>query len=298
MTEGLYRPSLRKGLLLLVPVAVLLVAACLVLFWLAFQEQYGTYFILFLIVALLLLFPLGFTLYRAYALVRSGYNLDRNGLRLNWGLRTEAIPLPEVEWVRPVSELTFELPLPRLTFPGAVLGTVHCEELGTLEYMASDIDNLILVATSERVYAVSPTTPKKFLKHFQTLLELGSLEPIAPVSSVPAGFLRRVWSDARARWLLISNVMLALAFLAFVSLVIPGRQTIALGFDPNGVPLAPVSAARLLLLPFLCIFVVLVNIALGLFFYRRPEQQKVAILLWIAGIVLPLLLTVSMLFLL
>jgi hypothetical protein len=297
MSEGRYRPALRQGLWLLVPLAVFLMAACMALFWLAFQEQYGTYFILFLIVALLLLIPLGFVLYRAYALLRSSYNLDRNGLHLNWGLRREAIPLTKVEWVRPVSSLTFALPLPRFTFPGAVLGVVECKELGTLEYMASGINDLVLVATSGRVFAVSPSDSRGFLKQFHSLLELGSLNPIEPVSSMPAGFLQRVWRDARARWLVIADVLLTLAFLAFVSLVIPTRQVISLGFDPSGSPLPSVSATRLLLLPLLCIFVVLLDLGVGLFFYRREEQQKAAFLLWIAAAILPLLLTISVLFL-
>ncbi len=298
MSEGLYRPSLRKGLLLHIPVAVFLVAASLLLFWLAFQEQFGTYFILFLIVALLLLIPLAFIIYRAYALIRSSYTLDRNGLKLKWGLRTEAIPLTKVEWVRSVAEMTFELPLPRFSIPGAVLGTVESPELGDLEYMASDIDNLVLIATPERVFAISPTNSRQFLKQFHSLLELGSLNPIEPVSSVPAGFMQQVWKNTRVRWLLIADITLSLAFLTFVSLIIPGRQTVSMGFDPSGVPLQPVSASRLLLLPFLCIFAVVVNIVLGLFLYRREEQRHAAFLVWISAGILPILLTISILFLL
>jgi len=45
-----------------------------------------------------------------------------HGLRLRWGLRAEDIPLPEIEWIRPASDLGFHLPKPFLSMPGALLG--------------------------------------------------------------------------------------------------------------------------------------------------------------------------------
>lgn len=289
-----FRPSIKNGLLLHLPVALLLFAGSAILFILAFQEQYGTFFILFFVVALVLLVPFIFLAYRIYALLRASYQIDRNGLQLHWGLRSEGIPAPEVEWMVPVSQLTFALPLPPLSFPGAILGTTQTAEHGPVEFMASDTDHLILVGTAKKIYAISPMQDKLFLREFQNTIELGSLAPIAPTTSLPAGYLRTVWSDKWARWLVFIGLILTLGLLTFTSLRIPSRSMVSLGYDPSGQPLPPIPAIRLLLLPSLCIFLYIIDLIGGLFFYRKPSQRSASYLLWSAAILTPLLLFIPL----
>jgi hypothetical protein len=280
-----------------IPVAIILFASSLVLFFLAFEERYGTFFILFFVVALLLLVPFVFVAYRAYALLRARYLLDRDGLQLNWGLRSESIPLPGIEWVKPVSQIAFELPLPRLSFPGAILGTVKTKDQGPVEFLASDIENLVLIATDTKIYAISPLKSIEFTKEYQSILELGSLAPIQPSSTLPAGFLRSVWNDIPARILFFSGLFCTLALLTFTSLAIPGRQMVTLGYDPSGAPLAAVPSIRLLILPSICIFLFAVDLISGLFFFRNPSQRIISYILWAASILTPLLLAIPLLLL-
>jgi Bacterial PH domain len=262
------------------------------------QEQYGAYFILFLFVALLLLIPAVFAGYRGYALMRASYALERNGLHLRWGLRVEDIPLPEVDWVRPASDFTFDLPLPPLSYVGAILGRSQIGDLGEVEFMASDLANLVLVATSAKVYAISPADPERFMQTFQSDMELGSLAPIEAVSTMPAVYLRSVWTDPPARMLMVAGLGLALVLLAFASLSIPGRATVSLGFDSSGVPLEPVPAAQVLLLPVMNIVIYAADLLGGLYFYRKPATRPVALMLWIGGVVTPLLLAVAQVYIL
>ena len=279
-------------------VALFLLVCSGTLLWLAFQEQYGAYFILFLFVALLLLIPAVYAGYRGYALMRASYSLERNGLHLRWGLRVEDIPLPEVDWVRPVSDFTFDLPLPAFSYPGAILGRSHAGDLGEVEFMASDLANLILVATSSKVYAISPADPVRFMQMFQSNMELGSLAPIEAVSTMPAVYLRSVWTDRPARLLMVTGLGLALVLLAFASLSIPGRSTVSLGFDSSGVPLAPVPAAQVLLLPVMNVVLFAADLLAGLYFYRKLATRPVAYLLWISGVVMPFLLMVAQVYIL
>jgi hypothetical protein len=295
MAEKLFKPAIKNGLLLHLPVAIFLFAGSLTLFLLAFQEQYGTFFILFFVVALLLLIPFVFIAYRTFALLRGGYQLNRDGLRLHWGLRSEAIPMPDIEWIKPVSQITFELPLPRLSFPGAILGVTQTRDQGPVEFMASEIEHLVLVATHQKIYAISPARESEFLREFQSITELGSLAPIQPSTTLPANFLRNVWSDQLARWLIFIGLVCTLALLTLASLTIPGRQTVTLGFDPAGNPLPAVPAIRLLMLPALCIFLFLIDLVSGLYFYRNPKQRSASYLLWSASIITPLLLFVPLL---
>jgi hypothetical protein len=279
-------------------VALFLLACSGTLLWLAFQEQYGAYFVLFLFVALLLLVPAVFSGYRGYALLRASYSLERNGLHLRWGLRVEDIPLPDVDWVRPAGSFTFDLPLPPFSYVGAILGKSLVGDLGVVEFMASDLTNLVLVATPHKVYAISPADPDRFMQAFQSDMELGSLAPIDAVSTMPAVYLRSVWTDRPARTLMVAGLGLALVLLAFASLSIPGRATVSLGFDSSGVPLEPVPAAQVLLLPVMNIVLFAANLLGGLYFYRKTATRPVAFLLWISGVVMPFLLMVAQVYIL
>jgi len=297
-TTEVFLPLRSRGLILHAAVALFLLACSGMLLWLALQEQYGTYFILFLFVALLLLIPAVFAGYRGYALMRASYSLERNGLHLRWGLRVEDIPLPEVDWVRSIGDFTFDLPLPPFSYVGAILGRSHISDLGEVEFMASDLDNLVLVATAAKVYAISPADPKRFLQTFQSDMELGTLTPIEAVSTMPVVYLHSVWMDPPARTLMIAGLGLALVLLAFASLSIPGRRTVSLGFDAAGVPLAPVPATQVLLLPVMNIVIFAADLLGGLYFYRKPTTRPVAFMLWIGSVVTPFLLMVAQVYIL
>ena len=198
-----FLPPRRRGVIIHAVAGSLLLLSSATLFFLALQEQFGTYFVVFLLASLLLLIPLTMVLYRGYALLRAYYDLERDGLHLRWGLRSEDIPLANIDWVRPASDLVEELPQRLLAYPGAILGLVNAPGLGRVEYLASEDDDLVLVCTPGKTYALSPTEPEAFISAFQHAFELGSLAELAPVSVQPAAYLRRVWDTAAARWLVL-----------------------------------------------------------------------------------------------
>ena len=156
-------------------------------------------FVVLLLLTILFYLPIPMAIYRAYALANAAYTLERDGLRLRWGLRAEDIPLPEIEWIRPASDLGFHLPKPFLSMPGALLGARGLSELGTVEFVASEEKTLLLVAASRKIYAISPADPDAFLQSFQRAIELGSLAPLPSYSSQPVAFVARVWRDVSVR---------------------------------------------------------------------------------------------------
>jgi len=264
----------------------------------ALQQQVGGFFAILLLVSLASFIPLPVVLYRAYALYNASYVLERDGLRIRWGLRAEDIPLNQIEWVRPVSDLGFSLPLPPLSFPGAILGMRKTEELGEVEFLASDFGSLLLIAAPKKVYAISPADSRGFLRAFQNAIEMGSLSPLPAYSAEPAAFARHVWDDRVARGFLIAGLVLTLGLLVLVSLSIPGRTGISLGFSSQGLPAEPVPAQQLLLLPILGIFAYVADLFVGLFLYRRVPERPVAFILWASSAVTPLLLIIATLFIL
>jgi hypothetical protein len=229
-------------------------------------------------------------LYRSFALAQSSYTLDRDGLRLRWGLRGEDIPLPQIEWVRPAAELGFRLPLPLFQWPGAVVGRRKVEGLGEVEFIGSDVRLLLLVATPQKVYAISPADGRAFIRSFRQIIELGSLSPLPSYSVLPAAFLQKVWQDRPARWLVLAGLALTGILFILAGLIIPTRSTISLGYNALRQPLDPVSADRLLLLPLLGSVAYLGDLLAGLFFYRSDVQRPVAYLLWGSSVLTPILL--------
>ena len=211
--------------------------------------------------------------YRGYALLRAYYLLERDGIHLNWGLRSEVIPMNAVLWVRPASELEEALPLPFFRWPGAVTGMRQTPGSGRLEFFAARTTGLVLIATPERTYVVSPDDPQALLRAYQRLNELGSTTPLEPQSIYPSFLLARMWRLHLARYMLLGGLLLNLALLTWASLVIPGLAQVRLGF---GAQVEPVPGVQLLLLPFLSGSFFLLDLLLGLYFFRRAGLQPAA----------------------
>ena len=118
MRTGVFLPSKRRGLtvhgILLVALSVASAAGFLNLS----GSGAGPQFVFFLLLGILAFAPVPLLAYRAYALFRAQYVLDRDSLELRWGLRDEMIPLADIEWVRSVRDLTQTLRWPSLPLPG------------------------------------------------------------------------------------------------------------------------------------------------------------------------------------
>jgi hypothetical protein len=294
--QTVFRPPRRRGLIFQIGAALTFSSAGGLAFYMSMEQDIGLNFILYLLVALIFLAPVPLIVYRAVALGRATYQLEREGLRLRWGLRVEDIPLNTIEWVRPAKELGYHLSQPRFSWPGALLGLSHIAELGTVEFIAAESDNLMLIATPSNVFAISPANPRAFMRAYQRTSEMGSLSPMAAFSAQPAMFMRNMWRDPAARFPVLFAIILTLALLIATITIIPARPMVSLGFDPSGKPLPPVSGEKLLLLPTLSGIVVVISISIGLFYYRHEDQRMPAYVLMAGACLTPLLLSFSLLF--
>jgi hypothetical protein len=288
-----FRPPVQRGYMMHLAAILVLLAVGGLGLWQAFSSDVGPVFVTFLlpgILASILAILLG---YRAYALRSAFYALERDGFRLHWGLRTEVIPINVITWVGLAGELGEDLPLPTLRWPGSILGTRHLPGLGPVEFMAAQTSDLVLIITRKRVYAISPQDPLAFLQAFQRLTELGSLSPLKGQSIYPTFLLARVWESRPARGMILIGFFLVLFTLVWTSLAVAGRQEILMGIDLNGRPRDVVPSVRLMLLPLLSSMVFLVDLILGLFFFREEENRLLAYLLWAGGVLAPFLFLIA-----
>ena len=296
MNEGRFPPPKRVGLLIHAVMVLVLSALAGWGIWNLTFTEVGLNFVIFLLDVLLALVPLPLFAYRLYALMRADYILDRDSLELRWGLRDEDIPLTDIEWLRPASDLTAPLHLPWLSIPGAVLGTRRHPDLGTVEFLASNPRNLLLVATSKRVYAISPENAAKFAGTFARSIEMGSLTPAEAKSVYPSFLFSRVWDNPLARFLWLIGLFLNIGLVVWVALSIPSLSQVSLGFAPSGATLPASSASQLILLPIESTLLFLAGLFSGLYFYRWETHRVLAVIIWTSGVLTSLAFLLAVLF--
>ncbi len=297
MITGVFPPFKRTGLLLH---GILLTIFAVLSAW-GFinlsNADVGPSFVVYLLVGLLAFAPLPLLGYRAYALLRAEYILSRDGLELRWGLRSEEIPLTDIEWVRPVTDLSHPLPLPPMVIPGAVLGFRRHTDLGLVEFLASQVKGLLLVGTARRVYAISPANPAEFTQTFARAVELGSLTPVEPKSVYPSFVVTQAWESGLARYLWLAALFLNLGLFVWVSLLIPAYPKIALGFRPDQTP-DTVPSVQLIILPLISTFLSLAGWGAGLYLFRWEKQRVLSFIIWASSVLSGMLFLIAVLFIL
>ena len=288
-----FPPPRQRGLVIHIAIAMVLGSLSALALWLTFQTPVGILFTFYVLLFFATAIPTPILAYRAYALTRANYLLDRNSLRLIWGLRVEEIPVRDVEWMRPVTGLLAPISLPWFRLPGGILGVTRQPDIGRVEFLASESSTLLLVATARQIFAISPEDPAGFVAAFQKTTELGSLQPAQGQSQYPSFVVTRAWDSLVVRFIWLAGSFLNIGLLAWVSTLITTVQRVPLGFGPSGLPLEPVASAQLILLPFLSAIVFVVGWLAGLFFYRKPEQQALALAVWAASTLTALLFLIA-----
>jgi len=292
---GRFPPAKRGGLVLHGLLVLALATLSAWAFWRLSAMELGPAFVLYLVMGILAFAPIPILGYRAYALYRAQYQLDRDSLELRWGLRDEIIPLSDIEWVRPVDDLTHPLAAPATALPGAVLGLRRHRDLGIVEFLASRRRGLLLVGTPERVYAISPADATAFLETFARAVELGSLRESKPKSQFPSLVFANAWEWGAVRYLWLATLFLNLGLAAWVSILIPSSPLFALGLRPDRNP-EPVPSSQLIIIPLLSALLSLAGWIAGLFFFRWNKRHSLAMLLWGSGAASSLLFLLAVLF--
>lgn len=278
-----FPPARQRGLVIHIILSIVLSLVSFAALWLTFHTPVGLVFTLYVLLFISTSIPVPVLAYRAYALTRANYLLDRNTLRLVWGLRIEEIPVTEVEWVRPLKGLLAPISLPWFRLPGGILGVTRQPDIGRVEFLASDSSNLLLVATARQIFAISPENPAAFSAAFQKTIEMGSLQPAHGQSQYPSFVVARAWESPLVRYLWLLGAFLNVGLLVWVTVSIPVLDRIPLGFGSTGAPLEPVSGTQLILLPLLSAFLYMIGLIIGLFFFRKPELRVLALTVWASG---------------
>ena len=152
------------------------------------------------------------------------------------------------------------------------------------------------MATSKRVYAISPTNAARFAQTFARTIEMGSLLPAEPKSVYPSFIFSHAWENPLARFLWLAGLFLNIGLVVWVVLTIPTLNQVSLGFAPSGAALTPSPASQLILLPIISSFLFLVGLFSGLYFYRLETHRILALILWASSALSALLFLLAVLF--
>jgi hypothetical protein len=297
LKTGHFPPSKQFGLILHLVLILVLAGASAWGFFNLTTARVGPMFVSYLLIGILAFAPIPLLGYRAYALFKADYYIDRDSLAILWGLRVEDIPLTDIEWVRPASDLTNPLLLPRLRLPGAVLGTRRHPDLGAVEFIAASARNLILIATSKHVFAISPRDAAALVRTFARATELGSLMPTEAKSVYPSFVITQAWESPIARFLWMAGLLLNLGLVGWVGFLIPSLPQVSLGFGPSGVPGEAVPSVQLILLPLISALMFITGLLAGLYLYRWDRERPLAFIIWLSSTLCALLFLIAVLFL-
>jgi hypothetical protein len=249
-----------------------------------------------LIILFLIMVP--YLLYRLYALHRSSYIMERGGITLHWGWRSVTLPMNRIKWVYRDVDLETSPRPPAIRWPGSVTGIRTFQRGPEVEFLASRGKNLIIIAADDRYYAISPLLTEEFVSTYQDLVELGAIYALSEESIQPYLVISDIAKNRPAWVMILVGGLLNISFLIWVLLVIPSRETISLGFRPDGLPRESLESVRLILFPILNSSAYLANLILGLFMFRNRNYRALAYLLWAGGILTALLFHIGLAFIL
>ncbi|MEM5773677.1 MAG: hypothetical protein AAGU05_01650, partial [Anaerolineaceae bacterium] len=169
------------------------------------------------------------------------------------------------------------------------------EELGPVEFLAADPHNLLLIASMNQVYAISPAEPGRFLNSFRRASEMGSLTPRSSYTLLPAAYFKSILGARSARTLVLLGALAAGVLAVGTSVAVSAVPLLSMGYDSAARPFEPGPSQYLLLLPILGAMVFVFNLLFGMFLYRRSESQIMSYLLWGGSIFTALLLLAGVL---
>jgi hypothetical protein len=291
MKSGHFPPPKRRGLIVHGLIIFVLTIITVVGFINLSNAEVGPVFLIALLVSIIAFIPIPLFVYRTYSLWRADYFIDRDSLAIHWGLRVEDVPLNDIEWIRPVDDLTTPLTYPPLSLPGGLLGIRRHPDLSIVEFLASDSKKLLLVATAKRIFAISPDDPSALAQTFARATELGSLAPVEAKSVYPSFVVTQAWNSGLARYLWITTLFLNIALFIWASLIIPSTPQVILGQSLESVP-----SSQLILFPVSSLLLSVAGWIAGLYFYRWERERVLAFIVWGSGTLTSLLFLLAVLF--
>ena len=245
-----------------------------------------------ILACLALLLLAGASVYRLAAALTLAYAVDRNGLYISWLGNRAVVPLQQIDSV----ESGVRVPataLGLLRSVGYYHGQVRTAQGRVIHrFSTRPLAQALVLHTAVDSYAISPQDPDSFVQDLEQRRRLGAIQQLAPGVESGRTFAYQFWNDQVVRWALLITLALNLLLLGGLMTIYPGLPPlIDLRADAAGAATTLVPRHQILFLPLAAAALALMNLGLGLSFYRRETVG--ALLLQLASAVVQLLFIVA-----
>ncbi len=224
---------------------------------------------------------IGLIAYQLYGLSRSGYDVDRNALIIQWGAIRQIVPMESIQRIALGTEIEGGVERFRgWRWPGLMQGHGEVTEAGmTLFYATNAFYQQLIIVTPTLSYAISPSDTAGFIESIKARYELGPTQAVAQKTEHPAFYDWPLWSDRLAHGLVIAALVLCVGLFALVTFRYPLLPPfIPLHYTASGRSDRTGPASQIFILPLIGVLTVTSNTLLGGVFYRR--EQMASYLLW------------------
>ena len=261
---------------------------------LLFSQPIGPLTFLMVVLVLASIPLAGWIAYQLFGLARSGYDLDRTSLTIQWGAIRQIVPTESIQRILLGTELEGGVSKFRGSrWPGLMSGHGELPEAGlTLFYASSPLKNQLVIVTPALSYAISPVDAAGFIESIKARYELGPTQAVAQRTEHPAFFDWPLWRDRLAYGLVIAGAALWFALFGLVTFRYPDLPaTLPMHYTINGLVDRTGSTSQAFILPLIGAVTVIGNTLLGGLFYRR--EQMAAYVLWGGMILVQILLWIG-----
>ncbi len=234
--------------------------------------------------------------YQLYGLARSGYDVDRNSLVIQWGAIRQIVPMESIQRIMLGTEVNGSVEKFRgWRWPGLMLGHGVAPEAGTTLFYASNaLAQQLLIVTPTLSYAISPADAAGFIESIKARYELGPTQAVEQKTEHPAFYDWPLWRDRLAHGLVIAGLVLCVALFGLITLRYPDLpSTLPLHYTASGAVDRAGPMSQIFILPLIGVLAVIGNTLLGGAFYRREQMASyvlwggtvlVQVLLWIGAV--------------
>ncbi len=232
--------------------------------------------------------------YWCYGLSTLSYQLDRNGLVIQWGTTRQVIPLETIERLVPGHSLDASPRVNGISWPGYHVGRAKLDRIGEVLVYSThrSPEQVLYVMSSQHTYAISVDDHAGFADEIQRRLELGPTASITHRVERWGIAAQALWLDRTAQTLIIIALATAVAMWAQVVVQYPTLPaTLELTFPPAGSTSFATVVARdaILELPRAATALLALNLTVGVLAHGWNRAAGYVLFLAAAGIQLAFL---------
>jgi hypothetical protein len=221
-----------------------------------------------------------------YALVPGG------AFKIRFGTRYESIPVEEVEEILSGNRIPGVLRQNALGWWHSWSGRLMVPGMEKpVDWLATHKDDhLLLVVLRDRLLAISPADAVGFMGAFSSWATHGTIDSVQSISIEPPPLFMDIFDQTVPTLLLGTGLLMATGLGAFLLGIQPSLPAdMPFKFSVSGMPIAPGSPIRLIILPVAGGIIWFVNAVIGWVGWRR-DDHLMANILWGTGLIVQIVL--------